>query len=324
MKLKLGNTYNLRILPPTWDDPEHYGIDLYTHHSIGSDNSTIVCINKMLGKKCPICEAIIAAGDDKEYAKKLRARRRTLVWVIDRKDKETDMPKLFIMPVEKLDNEILRHARSKKTGKVRKIDRIEDGHDIYFDTVKSEMKEIPYTYGGVEVDGEESSIANSPDKIEEIIQFIIDNPLPSVLNYKNYDEIKTIFEGGIVESKEDDDIPLEPKSSKSYVNINKEEVEEKVIDKPKEVEKEGVEETSYTYEELNECDEDDLRALAVDEFGMKKIKAKILDKDELLEYICEAAEIKIPKKEEESKPSALSKMEEARERIKKLREKTGK
>ena len=44
----------IRIIPPTWEDPENYGLDIYVHYNVGPDNAAYLCLDKMLGKPCPI------------------------------------------------------------------------------------------------------------------------------------------------------------------------------------------------------------------------------------------------------------------------------
>src|ERR1700693_6132381 len=53
---KVGDNL-IRILPPTWDDHDHYGFDIWVHSYIGPDNGTYLCLNKMQNKPCPICKA---------------------------------------------------------------------------------------------------------------------------------------------------------------------------------------------------------------------------------------------------------------------------
>src|SRR4051812_42334164 len=53
----------VRILPATWDEHEHYGLDVWMHRFIGADNSNYLCLNKMQGKRCPACEEHKLAKD---------------------------------------------------------------------------------------------------------------------------------------------------------------------------------------------------------------------------------------------------------------------
>src|ERR1700689_3850903 len=53
------NTF--RILPPTWENHDHYGYDIWVHGYVGADNSSYLCLNKMNKGRCPICDAAIEA-----------------------------------------------------------------------------------------------------------------------------------------------------------------------------------------------------------------------------------------------------------------------
>ena len=64
----------IRLLPPTFDEATHYGMDIYVHYDIGPNKDTYLCAEKMGRGKCPICdEAKRAAreGEDREYIQKL-------------------------------------------------------------------------------------------------------------------------------------------------------------------------------------------------------------------------------------------------------------
>src|SRR6202012_5512454 len=52
-----------RYLPPTWDDSDHYGYTVHVHRNVGANNSTYLCLRKMLNKPCPVCEAAKEAKD---------------------------------------------------------------------------------------------------------------------------------------------------------------------------------------------------------------------------------------------------------------------
>src|SRR5512135_3474719 len=51
----------VRILPPRWKDKETWGnywsITTYVHYNVGPDGAAYMCLDKMKGKRCPVCEA---------------------------------------------------------------------------------------------------------------------------------------------------------------------------------------------------------------------------------------------------------------------------
>ena len=95
----------IRVLPPTWPEPEHYGLDIFLHYGVGPDNQVYLCPVKMgKGDSCPVCEAYaplaehavelerqgkkMEAKEARENARKLKASKRVLMWVINRKEPE--------------------------------------------------------------------------------------------------------------------------------------------------------------------------------------------------------------------------------------------
>ena len=96
---KVGTNNTIRFLPPTWKKPEHFGYDIYVHYQVGPDRGTYLCLHKMKGEPCPICEERVEAqrhGDEK-YAKELEAKKRVLVYLVDR-DHEKDGVQAWASP----------------------------------------------------------------------------------------------------------------------------------------------------------------------------------------------------------------------------------
>src|SRR5690348_3144844 len=86
----------VRILPGTWD-VEKYGngweIPIFLHYNVGADNGAYLCLDKMKGEKCPVCEARRDAVDEEE-ARELKPSKRFLCYVIDR-DNEKAGPQVW-------------------------------------------------------------------------------------------------------------------------------------------------------------------------------------------------------------------------------------
>lgn len=188
---------SIRILPPTWADPEHYGYDTWVHFSVGPDNGTVICLSKMRGKSpegygiaCPICEYQVRAETaGREDAADFKAKRRVLVWLINRKPAKPDEnPQIWTMPWT-LDKEISVVCKDRETGQLYQIDNPETGYDVFFN--KSGEKELT-KYGGVALSRRESAID------PKILQYVIDHPAPSTLLWRNYQEIELLFGGEAV------------------------------------------------------------------------------------------------------------------------------
>src|SRR5487761_2598770 len=123
----------IRALPPTWDNPEHYGLDIYVHYGVGPDNQAYLCLEKMLKKPCPVCEEMHRASKtgDEDYAKKLKPNKRVLFYLVDRNN-EKDGVQAWASPWT-IDRDICKISVDKRSGEVLELDNPEDGYDIEFE-----------------------------------------------------------------------------------------------------------------------------------------------------------------------------------------------
>ena len=138
-KVNDGNNF-IRFLPPTWKNPEHFGLDIYVHYGIGPDNQTYLCLHKMKGEACPICEEAKRAQDDgdDDYAKKLKPNKRVLVYLIDR-DHEKEGLMAWSMPWT-VDRDICKISVDKRTGETLELDNPDNGYDIEFEKKGQKQK----------------------------------------------------------------------------------------------------------------------------------------------------------------------------------------
>lgn len=195
-KVNDGNN-TVRILPPTWPKPDHYGYDIYVHYAVGPDRQTYLCNNKMKGEKCPICEERAQAqrdGDEK-YAKKLEPRKRVLVYVVDR-DHEKNGVMAWAMPWT-LDRDIMKVSTDRKTGGVLQIDNPQTGYDVEFEKQGSKDRT---EYLGVQIARRDSDLGD-----DRWLDFAVDNPLPDQLVFYDYDHIAKAFGAGPAPDDDDDD-----------------------------------------------------------------------------------------------------------------------
>ena len=183
--------YNtIRILPPTWPDPKHYGLDIFVHYGVGPDEQAYLCLKKMKGEDCPICEErdrARRAGESDEYIKDLDFTRRSLFYLIDR-NHEKDGVVAWAAPFTKIDQAIVKVSIDRQTGEALPVDDPEAGYDIEFD---KGGKGIGTQYTGVAIARRESRLGN-----REALDFVVKNPLPAILEYHSYDHIKSVFGGG--------------------------------------------------------------------------------------------------------------------------------
>lgn len=178
----------IRILPPTWDEPTHYGYDVWLHYGVGPDEQTYLCLNKMKGEPCPICEEHAKArkDGDEEYARQLAPGRRVMVYIVDR-DNEKAGVQVWGMPAS-LDQAITKISTDRRSGEVFPLDSPEDGFDVMFEKTGTG---IGTKYVGAALDRRPSPLGK-----DAWLDYAVDNPLPSVLQYYSYEHIAEQFGGG--------------------------------------------------------------------------------------------------------------------------------
>jgi hypothetical protein len=171
----------IRFLPPTWEDPEHYGYDIWVHQYVGADSGSYLCLKKMLSKSCPICEAQKEAADagEEEEAKQLRAVKKVAAWIIDRDDRKP-LPKIWLMSWT-MDRDIATLCHSEATGKVLMLDDPDTGFDLSF---KRTGQQLNTRYLGVAVDREMTPLFDEQKEINRVMKMVEEQPIPDVLLYK--------------------------------------------------------------------------------------------------------------------------------------------
>ena len=191
----------IRILPPSWDDPKHYAYTIFLNYSIGADNQTFLSLAEMKGEKDPLAEARKEAQHegDKEMAKKLTPRKRSLMWVIDRTD-EDEGPQLWDAPFT-ADTDFVNLSIDEDTKEVIYVDDPKEGCDIRF---YKEGQGIGTKYPAARM----KILAPSPISEDKGLQkdwlaFVKDNPVPDCLEYFSYDHISEAFDG-VIGSYDDD------------------------------------------------------------------------------------------------------------------------
>jgi hypothetical protein len=178
----------IRVLPPTWEGAEHFGLDIFVNYGVGPDRQSYLCLAKMKGEADPIDEERQQArkDGDEDYAKELTAKKRVLVYVIDR-DHEKDGVQAWAMPWT-IDRDIVKVSVDKTSGEVLPIDHPEDGYDVEFEKKGAAART---EYLGVAIARRSSPLGKS-----EWLDFAMDNPLPDQLNFFDYDHIAKVFGGG--------------------------------------------------------------------------------------------------------------------------------
>lgn len=203
----------IRILPRTWDSdegPQHWSWLTFIHYDVGVDKGQFICPLKTKGDPCPMCaerERLMRAGDT-EAAYEIAAAPTYLAWVIDR-DKPSEGPQVFRMPGKSVFHEIGDRSKDRATGKMFVIEDPEEGHDVFFNR-KGTGKQGT-TYGRVDVDHKPSGLSEYYDEFDDWLDYIEENPLPSVLVHRDLEYIERVFGGASTVDEEDD----EPRTRKS-------------------------------------------------------------------------------------------------------------
>lgn len=200
-KIKDGKN-RIRIMPPTWEKPDHYGYDVWVNYDIGVDNQSYLSLSKMKKERDPLDEARRSAqheGDD-ELAKKLSPRQRIVMWIIDRAA-EDEGPQIFDAPFT-LDKSFANLSIDPDTSEVVYIDDPKDGCDITFYKEGTGML-TKYDASKMRL-GKTSFLNEDEDKENEWLAFIQENPVPECLQFYDYEHIAGAFQG-IAGSRDDGD-----------------------------------------------------------------------------------------------------------------------
>lgn len=281
----------IRILPPTWADARHYGVDVHVHFGIGPDRSAYLDLDRMKGEPDPINEERIAAAEagEEDLAKALRSKQRVLVWLIDRKNEEKG-PLAWSMPAG-LDKDFVNGAIDPDTGEVMSLDDpSENGYDISF-TKSGEGIKTEYT--AIRVSRKPSPLSDDQEKADKWLQYVSDNPLPEILVFKTYDELKTAYAGTTVEAKGDKGGDKKGKEEKKVIPPRG---AARPAAAPAEAAAEAGEEELPTWKEVHEASEADVTEL-VEAKGLTKeaeADASLDSLEKLADWVCARLGIAAP------------------------------
>lgn len=182
-----GGDYTIRVLPATWENPTHFGYDIFIHYGVGPDEQKYLCPKEMKGEPCPICEERERAikDGDKDYANDLKPTKRVLYYLVDR-DQEREGTLAWPAPWT-VDRDLNNIIIDKKTGEVLPIDDPDNGFDVSF---AKEGKGMKTKYIGLQIARRESDLGNN-----KWLDYAVANPLPDILRVYDYDHIAKVFGG---------------------------------------------------------------------------------------------------------------------------------
>lgn len=197
----------VRILPPTWEAADHYGLEVWVHYDVGPDRAAYLCLDKMRGKPCPVCEERkrAAAAGDTEYADTLKPAPRVLYYVLDR-NKEREGAQVWSVG-KRMDADILKVSVDREAGDVLAVDHPTKGYDLSFTREGEKMKT---RYSGFQFARRPTSIDN-----DDALDHITAAPLPTLLRYYSYDHMESAFKGASErKGKQDDEDPPRRRASR--------------------------------------------------------------------------------------------------------------
>lgn len=179
----------IRMLPPTFANPQHYGMDVWVHYGVGPENGQIICLHKMGRGPCPICEfqsRAEAAG--REDAADYKSRRRVLVWLKNwnAEDDKKLIAHAWAMPWT-ADRDLTAVCKDRMTGELYQIDHPTAGFEVSFQ-VTGEGQNVRYI--GWQIGRRATTVEDT------FLNQIMEHPLDKdVLMWRDYEEVKRIFEG---------------------------------------------------------------------------------------------------------------------------------
>jgi hypothetical protein len=289
----------VRVLPPSWKDPDHYGYRIWVHNNVGPKDQRYLCLREnptSPHKRCPICEELSRLGPraTTEDRQLLSPREAVLYYIIDREKPKEGVQVWMVSPTAEA--QIAAQTVDKRRGNVLNIIDPDDGYDLSF--MRQGMTKNKTRYLGYKVDRDPSPLSESERSYNRWLDEISERPLPSLLNFYTPDQIEEELYG---KAKDDDDEDR-PRKGKTRSRDDDDEDEDeprklrktrKASDEDDEEEEEKPKKKARSRDEDEEEDEEETapvippsrrRTLRDDEEEeekpRKKAKAKVVDDDE--------------------------------------------
>lgn len=193
----------IRLLPGTWGLGVHYAYDIFVHRNVGADDSTYLCLDKMLSKPCPVCDAAAEAkrARDDEDAKALRWIEQKAAYILDRDGDQKLTPQIWVMSWT-LDRDVAALTHDKKKGTYLIIDDPDNGYDL---TIKRSGTGLNTRYFGLMIDRDPTPLADKARDVDKVLEFIGSNPIPDMLNFYDADYLDKVLSGTSGSKDKEDD-----------------------------------------------------------------------------------------------------------------------
>jgi len=287
---KVGDN-TLRILPPPpdkRDDWKSYGLTLYVHYGIGADEAAYLCLDRMNGEPCPVCEerARAKAEGEDDLAQELRPIQRIAVYVIDR-DQEGKGPLLWNMAAS-IDSDICGRSVDKKSGEVYAVDDPVNGYDVTF---IREGQGMTTKYKSIEIARRASPLSEDEDVATRWLKFVCDNAIDDKLISHDYNHIKNALSGGTRTPEAESARPAESKSA-PRIALRSGKTAPKAAEPDPDV---TLDADKPTYEEIAAMDEDGIAAVG-EAFDLTFPDNGFASDEEMHNWVAEQLGIPVPKK----------------------------
>ena len=199
---------NIRILPPGWNQPDHYGVPLFVHYGVGVDRTAFLSLTRHLGKRDPIAEVHTVAmrNNDEKRAKESRVSERVAFFLIDRANPDKG-PQLWNAPKASIDAAIRSVCFDAKTNEPLYPDDPENGYDIFF---HKSGKGLKTSYSKVELARRPSPLHADPVTKKQWLDFVLANPIPSMLKFYSYERIAAVMNGTALSHEMQEVAPAAP------------------------------------------------------------------------------------------------------------------
>ena len=138
-----GNNF-IRIVAPSAQGA--FAKEIWKHDHIGANSLTFLCLDRMFGKACPICEhaqELKASGASADIVKDFAPGRRFLLFVVDTTSRETEEegPKWFDCP-SSIYKAVCTLSKDRRTGEKLDPTDPDNGRDVEF--VRNDGKRTNY------------------------------------------------------------------------------------------------------------------------------------------------------------------------------------
>lgn len=226
----------IRILPPSWESPNHYGYEIFVNYGIGVDEQQYLSLSAMKNEPDPLAEARKQAEKqgNKALADSLRPTKRVLFYVIDRMAEDEGV-QLWAAPWT-VDKSFASLAIDEETGAVTMVDHPEEGYDISFHKEGTGLA-TKYPAERMRIGREPCAINEDQELMDEWLSQVTETPIPDILNFYDYEHIASAFDGQVRNDKtqtkakkksddEDDEAPIAKKPKTKLAKVEVEDDEE--------------------------------------------------------------------------------------------------